>query len=87
MVEPIIAIVALSLMEIVLGIDNIVFISVSTSKLPPEQQSAGRRLGLLLALGTRILLLAVIFWIAQLVAPVFTISQVLPIESLAHLNR
>lgn len=79
MVEALIALVALSLMEIVLGIDNIVFISVATGKLPKDQQSAGRRLGLLLALGTRLLLLCGIFWIAQLVTPVFTLSGVVPL--------
>ncbi|MFN3189533.1 MAG: TerC family protein [Aureliella sp.] len=78
MVEALIALVALSLMEVVLGIDNIVFISVATGKLPKEQQSAGRRLGLLLALGTRLLLLCGIFWIAQLVTPVFTVTGVVP---------
>ncbi len=46
MIESLIALTALSLMEIVLGIDNIVFISILTSKLPIAQQSLGRRLGL-----------------------------------------
>ncbi|HBE70161.1 MAG TPA: hypothetical protein DDW52_18590 [Planctomycetaceae bacterium] len=69
-------------MEIVLGIDNIVFISILSSKLPAEQQSSGRKLGLLLALGTRILLLAGIFWMAQLTAPVFQLTSFLPIEGL-----
>lgn len=78
MTEALIALVALSVMEIILGIDNIVFISVATGKLPAEQQSAGRRLGLLLALGTRLLLLCGIFWIAQLITPVFTLTGVLP---------
>lgn len=78
MLEPLIALVALSLMEIVLGIDNIVFISVATSKLPADQQSAARRLGLLVALGTRLLLLCGIFWIAQLVTPVFSLSSIVP---------
>ncbi len=82
MTEALIALVALSLMEIVLGIDNIVFISVATGKLPEEQQSSARRWGLLLALGTRILLLAGIFWIAQLVTPVFSLSDLLPVEGL-----
>lgn len=81
MTEAFIALIALALMEIVLGIDNIVFISVATGKLPPEQQRAGRRIGLMLALGTRVLLLACIFWIAQLTAPVFSISDLLPTES------
>ncbi len=82
MFEALVALVALSLMEIVLGIDNIVFISILTAKLPVAQQSAGRKLGLLLALGTRILLLSCIFWIAQLTSPVFTLSNWLPVEVL-----
>lgn len=80
MIEAIIALVALSLMEIVLGIDNIVFITLATSHLPPEHQSAGRRWGLLLALGTRILLLCGIYWIAHLITPIFNLSDFLPIE-------
>lgn len=82
MIEALIALVALSLMEIVLGIDNIVFISILTAKLPVSQQSSGRRLGLLLALGTRLVLLSCIFWIAQLTSPVITLSQWLPIDVL-----
>ncbi len=80
MIEALIALIALSLMEIVLGIDNIVFISVATSRLPAENQSSARKLGLLLALGTRILLLCGIFWVAQLDAPVIKLSNWLPIE-------
>ncbi len=82
MIEALTALVALSLMEIVLGIDNIVFISILTAKLPVDQQSAGRRIGLLLALVTRIVLLSCIFWIAQLTSPVLTLSDWLPIEVL-----
>lgn len=78
MIEALIALLALSLMEIVLGIDNIVFISVATGKLPAKEQSSARRLGLLVALGTRILLLCGIYWMAQLVNPVFTISNLVP---------
>ena len=81
MIESSIALVALTLMEIVLGIDNIVFISILTSKLPLAQQSPGRRWGLLLALGTRILLLSLIFWIAHLDAPIITLTDYLPLES------
>ena len=61
MIEAIIALIALSLMEIVLGIDNIVFISILTSKLPLEQQSLGRKLGLALALVSRLVLLSTVF--------------------------
>ncbi len=82
MTEALIALIALSLMEIVLGIDNIVFISVATAKLPKSQQSAGRRLGLLMALVTRVALLVGIYWIAQLITPVFALSDVLPVEGL-----
>lgn len=80
MTEALIALIALTLMEIVLGIDNIVFISILTAKLPLAQQSSGRRIGLLLALGTRLLLLSCIFWIAQLTSPVITLSEWLPME-------
>ena len=82
MTEAIIALVALTLMEIVLGIDNIVFISILTGKLPIAQQSAGRKIGLLLALGSRLLLLGSIFWIAQLTSPVVTLTHWLPVETL-----
>jgi predicted tellurium resistance membrane protein TerC len=54
---------ALTALEIILGIDNIVFIAIVTSKLPREQQSKARRLGLLLAMGSRILLLLGLNWI------------------------
>lgn len=82
MIEPIIALVALSLMEVVLGIDNIVFISILTSKLPVHQQSLGRKLGLLLALGSRLVLLSCIFWIVQLKDPITKLSDWLPVEAL-----
>lgn len=69
--ELIIAFFALTMMEIVLGIDNIVFIAIITGKLPEDQQSRGRRLGLILALVMRIGLLMSISWIMTLVAPIF----------------
>ena len=52
-----ISLITLTSLEIVLGIDNIVFISILTSKLPEEQQPRGRQIGLGMAMGTRILLL------------------------------
>ncbi|MGH7310329.1 MAG: TerC family protein, partial [Candidatus Rokuibacteriota bacterium] len=52
--DGLIALAALTAMEIVLGIDNIVFITILTDRLPPSQRSLGRRLGLGFALGTRI---------------------------------
>jgi predicted tellurium resistance membrane protein TerC len=85
MIEALVALIALTLMEIVLGIDNIVFISILTAKLPIERQGLARRLGLGLALLTRIALLSCIFWIAQLTIPVFTLSSWLPAEDLRGL--
>lgn len=61
----------LTLLEIVLGIDNIVFISVLAGKLPPEQQNRARLLGLAVAMVTRILLLLTLAWLVGLTAPLF----------------
>jgi predicted tellurium resistance membrane protein TerC len=68
--DALVALLTLSLMEIVLGIDNVVFIAILTAKLPPAQQPLARQLGLGLALGTRILLLLCISWVMGLTAPV-----------------
>ena len=70
-----IAFLTLTALEIVLGIDNIVFISILSGKLPPEQQAKARRLGLALAMITRILLLLTLAWIIRLTAPIFTVYQ------------
>ena len=66
----------LTLMEIVLGIDNVVFIAILVAKLPASQQNLARRLGLTLALGIRILLLLTISWIMGLTKPLLTIWEV-----------
>jgi predicted tellurium resistance membrane protein TerC len=63
----------LTLLEIVLGIDNIVFISILADKLPREQQRRARLLGLALAMLTRILLLFSLTWIIRLTAPLFSL--------------
>lgn len=63
----------LTVLEIVLGIDNIVFISILSGKLPKGDQKRARRLGLSLALITRILLLLSLNWVMSLTAPIFTI--------------
>ena len=68
-----ISLVTLTALEIVLGIDNIIFISILAGKLPPEQQAKARQTGLMLALITRILLLASLAWIMKLTAPLFSI--------------
>jgi predicted tellurium resistance membrane protein TerC len=74
----VIALFALSAMEIVLGIDNIVFISIATSKLPQEQQQRARLIGLGLAMGFRILLLCFIATIVSWTQPLFQLDQFLP---------
>jgi predicted tellurium resistance membrane protein TerC len=68
-----IAFVTLLVLEIVLGVDNVVFISILAGKLPEDQQASARRTGLILALGTRILLLFSLSWIIRLTAPLFTV--------------
>lgn len=86
--EAVIAFIALTAMEIVLGIDNIVFISVITSKLPAAQQPFARWLGLAAAMGTRILLLLGINWIMHLKAVLFTLSQLgVPVEWFPEAHR
>ena len=72
--EAWIALVTLTVLEIVLGIDNIVFISILAGKLPARDQQRARRLGLILAMGTRILLLLSITWVMRLTAPLFTVA-------------
>lgn len=64
--ELLIALVTLTLMEIVLGIDNVIFIAILAGRLPKEQQARARRLGLLAALVTRLMLLGVLFYLAQM---------------------
>jgi predicted tellurium resistance membrane protein TerC len=71
--EAWIALGALTLLEIVLGIDNIVFISILSNKLPEEQQPLARRIGLGMALVGRILLLLSISWVMGLTAPLFSV--------------
>ena len=67
------SLLTLSALEIVLGIDNIVFLAILTNRLPPHQRPLGRKIGLILALGTRLLLLAALAWIVKLTAPLFTL--------------
>jgi predicted tellurium resistance membrane protein TerC len=76
MVEAIIALVTLTAMEIVLGIDNIIFIAIVAGKLPHGQQNAARRTGLAVALIMRIALLFSITWILRLTVPVFTLPAI-----------
>jgi len=71
MTEIVVALITLTVLEIVLGIDNIIFISILAGKLPPEQQGRARRVGLAGAMLTRIGLLAVLAWIIRLNTPLF----------------
>lgn len=71
--EGLIALVTLTFLEIVLGVDNIIFISIVSNKLPKEQQAKARNIGLILALVFRIALLFGISYIIGLTAPLFTV--------------
>lgn len=71
--EAWIALATLIALEIVLGIDNIIFISILVGKLPIEQRNKARQLGLTLAMATRLLLLFSLVWVMGLIEPIFTI--------------
>ena len=71
MTEWIVALVTLTFLEIVLGVDNVIFISILSGKLPADQQKRARRLGLFAAMFMRIGLLLSITWIARLTTPLF----------------
>ena len=71
--EAWLSLVTLTGLEIVLGIDNIIFIAILVGKLPPEQRDKGRILGLSLAMLTRIALLLSLFWIMKLTKPLFSV--------------
>ena len=70
-----ISLITLTLLEIVLGIDNIIFISIMASKLPANKQKKARQLGLALAMITRVLLLLSLSWIMTLTSPLFNIGE------------
>lgn len=74
--EAWIALVSLLVLEIVLGIDNIVFISILAGKLPESQRKKARSLGLMLALVSRIILLFCLTWIMKLTTPLFTLFNI-----------
>ncbi len=74
-VESLIALLTLTFLEIVLGVDNIIFISIVSNKLPEEQRARARNIGLLLALGFRIALLLGITWIISFTQPLFTVFE------------
>ncbi len=81
--DALIALLALTLMEIILGIDNIVFIAIITGRLPEEKRSFARRFGLFLAMGMRIALLMMIGVIIGFTDPLFELSSFAPTERMA----
>ena len=80
--EWLVSLLTLTVLEIVLGIDNIIFISILTDKLPAVERRKIQRLGLLLALGFRIILLLSISWLLGLTEALFTLGPWTPISSL-----
>ncbi len=72
--ESIVTLLTLALLEIVLGLDNVIFIAILAGRLPQAQQAKARQVGLLLALGTRVLLLLSLSWIMGLVEPLFNVA-------------
>jgi predicted tellurium resistance membrane protein TerC len=74
-IQALISLLTLSVLEIVLGIDNIIFISIVAGKLPRERQGRARTIGLLLALVMRVILLFSISWIANLKEALFTVGE------------
>ena len=73
--DGLIALVTLTVLEVVLGIDNVIFISILAGKLPPKDQERARKIGLMGAMVMRILLLMSIAWIIRLTAPLFTVFE------------
>ncbi|WP_438274465.1 TerC family protein [Nitrobacter sp.] len=69
------ALLTLTALEIVLGIDNVIFLSVIVSRIPPAQAKKARQIGLALALIFRILLLSILVWLIGLTTPVFTVKE------------
>src|SRR6058998_2879693 len=70
------ALLTLTALEIVLGIDNVIFLSVIVSRIPPDQAKRARQIGLLLALVFRIVLLSLLVWLIGLTEPVIVVTSV-----------
>ncbi len=85
--EAWVSLLTLTVLEIVLGIDNIVFISILSGKLPLEQQGKARNVGLALAMITRVLLLLSISWIMTLTAPLFNAGDWFGLQSKELLEK
>jgi predicted tellurium resistance membrane protein TerC len=73
--DAIVALITLTVLEVVLGIDNVIFISILAGKLPADQQARARNVGLMVAMVSRILLLMSLAWIIRLTQPLFTVTS------------
>jgi len=82
-----ISLITLTILEIVLGIDNIIFISILSGKLPINEQKKARQLGLGLAMITRVLLLLSLSWIMKLTDPIFNIGEWIGVTNQALLEK
>jgi len=82
-----ISLITLTVLEIVLGIDNIIFISIMASKLPANEQKKARQIGLALAMITRVLLLLSLTWIMTLTSPLFNIGEWLGLSDTEVLEK
>jgi predicted tellurium resistance membrane protein TerC len=85
--EAWISLVTLTLLEIVLGIDNIIFISILSSKLPQHMQKKARQWGLGLAMITRVLLLLSLSWVMTLTSPLFNIGEWISLDNEEWLSK
>lgn len=85
--EAWISLLTLTVLEIVLGIDNIVFISILAGKLPADQQKRARTLGLGLAMITRVLLLFSLSWVMKLTTPLFNLGDIIGISNPVWLEK
>ena len=75
LIAILLGLVTLTLMEIVLGVDNIIFLAILVDKLPQSQQRSARNIGLAAALGTRLILLFFLSWLLGLTRPIFTVPE------------
>jgi len=82
--ENLVALLTLTSLEVVLGIDNVVFIAILCGKLPPEQRERARKIGLSLAMLLRIGLLLVLGWLSKLTTPLFTLALPAPLGGWSH---
>ncbi len=76
LIDILASLATLTALEVVLGVDNVIFISILTSRLPVHQREKARKLGILLALGMRLILLSLLSWITRLTKPLFELAGV-----------